>query len=137
MWSLPFLKDQDTPTLIQLDKKLPEKEVVRQVYKWKDSEGVWQYSDAPPPEGTEVATLSVSNKANIIQSVKVPEEEPENTISPTSQISSEAQKTLEEAADEDVLSFDRALNIMEEAKAVRELMNARNQHLNEIAGGSD
>ncbi len=137
MWSLPFLKGQDTPTLIQLDKRMPEEEVIRQVYKWKDKDGVWQYSDAPPPEGVEVATLSVSNKANIIQSTKIPKDETEAGSGQSPQISADAQKTLEDAAEEDVLSLERALNIMEEAKAVRELMNARNQHLNEIAGGND
>ncbi|OZG74812.1 DUF4124 domain-containing protein [Hahella sp. CCB-MM4] len=135
MWSLPFLRDQNTPTLIQLDKRLPEEEVVREVFKWKDSNGVWQYSDEPPPEGTAVSTLSVSNKANIIQATKIPKDDPTTGEGQPLDISADAKKTLEEAADEDVLSLDRALNIMEEAKAVRELMNARNQQLKEVAGG--
>ena len=136
MWSLPFLNSQNAPTLLQVD-KLPEEEVVREVYKWQDENGVWQYSDMPPPEGTQTAKLKVSNKTNIIQSFKPPQPEDTDTSTASSAISPAAKATLEEASEQDVLSFDRAANIVNEAKAVAELMNARNQQLQQITGGGE
>ncbi len=136
MWSLPFINSQNAPTLLKVD-QLPEKEVVRDVYKWQDQNGVWQYSDVPPPEGIQTSKLQVSNKTNVIQSFKPPQPDTPETVAATPEISKEAQATLDEAKDEDLLSFERASNIVNEAKAVAELMNARNQQLQQISGGGD
>lgn len=38
-------------------------------YKWKDQNGVWQFSAEPPPAGASVETVSVNTNANIIQSM--------------------------------------------------------------------
>ena len=38
-------------------------------YKWKDHNGVWQFSATPPPEGIETKTVDVYPDANIIQSM--------------------------------------------------------------------
>jgi len=137
MWSLPFFNSQNAPALLQVD-KLPEKEVVREVYKWQDENKVWQYSDVPPPEGTQTAKLKISNRnTNIIQSIKPPELKNPGTLTATAIDSPAAKATLEEASDKSVLSFDRAANIVNEAKAVAELMNARNQQLQHITGGGE
>ncbi|WP_238384953.1 DUF4124 domain-containing protein [Hahella chejuensis] len=137
MWRLPLPEGTETPTLMTMDKKLPEQEVVRQVYKWRDAEGVLQYSDAPPPEGVNVDVISVSNKTNIIQSVPTEKkEEPQvATGSPRDALPPETRKTLEDAENKDTLSFERALNLMDEAKAVRDLMNERNKQLQQVNGG--
>jgi len=111
-----------------------EKEVKRQVYKWQDQYGVWQYSDVAPAEGVESNVITVSNQTNIIQSVPIVEEEPE-APDPKENISEEAKQALKESEDNDLLSFERAKNIMDEAKAVSELMQSRQQHLENISGG--
>ncbi len=125
-------QDQQNSTLSIGSPQGPE--VISRVYKWQDADGIWQYSDAPPPEGVAVETLSVSNQTNIIQSVAVPAEQP---ASPREQISEKSRQRLEEAEQQDLLSLDRAKNIMDEAKAVQELMNTRNQQLNNLSGTGD
>ena len=117
--------------------KPAEKLVVRKVYKWQDASGAWQYSDVPPPEGTDVATLTVTNQTNIIQSVPVEKSTPEltGTTSAKDNISEKSKKTLEEAEEKELISLDRVENILGEAKAVQELMNSRNQQLDNITQG--
>lgn len=110
-----------------------EREVTREVHKWRDEHGVLQYSDKPPSSGTKSDVIRVSNQVNIIQSVPVAAE-PEQP-DPRDNISEKSAKTLEEAEKKDLLSFDRAKNIIDEAKAVRELMDSRNQHLENFSGG--
>lgn len=104
-----------------------EKKVVREVYKWRDNNGVLQYSDVPPVQGTQSDIIAVSNQTNIIQSV--PSEPESSAQEAKNQLSDKSAKTLDEAEQQDLLSFERAKNIIDEAKAVRELMEKRNQGL--------
>ncbi|RMF12978.1 MAG: DUF4124 domain-containing protein [Gammaproteobacteria bacterium] len=129
----------DTPALVKVPQSL-EPEVVREVFKWRDADGVLHYGDAPP-DGVKFETITVSNRINVIKSVPVerPEEKaaresPVAGSSPRDAISEEAKEKLEEAAQQDVLSVERAMDIMNEAKAVRELMEARNQQLSKLVG---
>jgi len=107
-----------------------EKKIVREVYKWRDKNGVLQYSDVPPAQGTRSDIIAVSNQTNIIQSV--PSEPEPSPVDAKNQLSVKSKKTLDEAEQKDLLSLDRAKNIIDEAKAVRELMENRNQGLEKL-----
>ena len=41
----------------------------QQFYKWKDKNGVWQFTQEPPPEEASAEVVSVNPNANIIQSM--------------------------------------------------------------------
>ncbi|VAW54817.1 hypothetical protein MNBD_GAMMA05-1789 [hydrothermal vent metagenome] len=49
-----------------------------QVYKWRDKNGVMQFSNTPPPTGSRAEQLEIDPNSNLMQAVKIPvEEEPE------------------------------------------------------------
>ena len=47
------------------------------VFKWKDENGVWQFGNTPPPGLAGVETMTLQPNVNIMKSIDVPEEEPE------------------------------------------------------------
>jgi hypothetical protein len=102
----------------------------RTVYKWKDANGVWHYGDQPPAGNTaNVEKMTIVTDANIIQSIKPPAPETPAETEPT-----KAQAPSMTDANEDVLSFERFKNVMNDAKGAAQLMEQRNAHLKEITG---
>jgi len=98
-------------------------------YKWQDEHGNWHYGDQPPVGGPKVSTLQVDTNANIIQSFKIePEEEDESLPNQP------AQAKLPERLGSGELTLDSAVNIMDDAKAVAEMMNSRNEQLKTLSG---
>jgi len=97
-------------------------------YKWQDKQGNWHYGDQPPP-GSHVSTLQVDTNTNIIQSLKI---EPEEEEAPA--LGQAPQQTLPERLTSGELTLDNALNIMDDAKSVRDMMESRNDQLKAIAG---
>ena len=128
------------PALVRVPESL-EPEVKRQVYKWRDAGGILHYGDTPP-DGVTYETLTVSNRVNVIKSIPVKRPQAEDSagmtaaaeVTPKAMLPPATQEVLEDAEKKDVLSVDRALHIMEEAKAVRDLMEARNQQLEHLVG---
>ena len=53
------------------------------VYKWKDKDGVTQFSSTPPPTGVEYTSKGYDPDLNLIQSVKVKTEQPEKSADDT------------------------------------------------------
>lgn len=103
----------------------------RTVYKWKDAEGVWHYGDEPPANAaTAVEKMSIATNANIIQSVKPPA--PEAPAEPAPQAQPKTPTMTD--ANEDVLSFERLKNVMNDAKGAAQMMEQRNSQLKEING---
>ena len=49
------------------------------VYKWRDENGIMQFTNTPPPEAQNVETVELAPNTNIMKAVEVPEEEPETT----------------------------------------------------------
>ena len=47
------------------------------VYKWHDAEGNLHFTTDPPTDGTEYSVMGFDPNTNVIQAVKMPEEEPE------------------------------------------------------------
>ena len=49
-----------------------------QVYKWRDKNGVMQFSNTPPPAEKQAEQVELNPNSNLIQAVKIPvEEEPD------------------------------------------------------------
>lgn len=62
-------------TSVTTDKKVT-------VYKWRDENGVLQFSSTPPPEGGPADTVELRPDTNLVKALKVPEEEPEKKSGP-------------------------------------------------------
>jgi len=56
-------------TNVTTDKKV-------QVYKWRDENGVMQFTNTPPPEAREAELVELRPDTNIVKAIEVPEEEP-------------------------------------------------------------
>ncbi len=130
MLSLPGKADLVPDTL---NSELPASvnPAIKKVYKWKDAQGVWHYGDTPPPGTAQVETLEVNTNANLIQGMPVDKQEatPPETPVPA--------PSYTPPSDENMLSMERAMNILNETKAVRDMMESRNQHLNAIVGENE
>ncbi len=133
MMSLPGLNDLSPSELASKAPRLPSE---RTVFKWKDEQGVWHYGDQPPSQSTEFSTLVVNDQTNIIQSPPKPKDEP-SLSSTSSQANSDKKGYQPPKNSEDVLTLDRALNIVDDAHAVREMMEQRNSQLDALVGNKE
>lgn len=129
--SLPEIKDLSPSSLVS---NTPSISSDRTVYKWKDTNGVWHYGDQPP-EGSQFSTLVVNDQTNIIQSTPVPEKTPSPNI--TIPNTDNKKSYTPPKNNEDTLTLDRALNIVDDAHAVREMMEQRNQQLDALTGNKE
>ncbi len=131
MMSLPEMKDLSPSSLVS---NTPNMSSDRTIYKWKDANGVWHYGDQPP-EGSQFTTLVVNDKTNILQSTPVPEKTaPPNKATPNTD---NKNAYTPPKNNEDTLTLDRALNIVDDAHAVREIMEQRNQQLDTLTGNKE
>lgn len=105
----------------------------RVFYKWKDENGVWQFGDERPEGVTNVMPVSVNVNANIMQSLPKEKVESSGLAVPGKVFPPGAEYTPPSSAD-DTLTLDRALNIVEDAHAVRKMMEARNQAIDGHGG---
>ena len=48
-----------------------------QVYRWSDENGVMQFSNTPPPTGTNAEQIVLDPNSNLLQAVKIPEKKEE------------------------------------------------------------
>ncbi len=97
-------------------------------HKWQDENGQWHYGDTPPPGSQNVTDVSVNTQANIIQAVKVESEF--DKVKPLEAEKPKLSKTLTDGK----LTIDDAMNVMNDASAVRDMMEHRNKALESIAG---
>jgi hypothetical protein len=97
-------------------------------YKWQDAEGVWHYGDRPPAGAKNLSTMNVNTNVNIIKSLELEPEKEETAFNNSPQ-----PKMSETLADGELTPED-ALNIMGDAKAVRDMMESRNDSLKSIVG---
>lgn len=103
------------------------------VYKWQDAQGNWHYGDAAPEQQQGVATLKINSNTNLIQGFK-PTEASNPKSSATSPAPAAAKMT---DSNKDILSFERATNVMKDAKLAAKAMEQRNEQLKAIAGESN
>ena len=135
---LPFFIDnKDGKPMLSLpgsDDLLPDKAKVMPpttVYKWRDVNDQWHYGDSPPANARDLTPMQINTNTNIVQSVKVPQEEPEAMLTP---VNGQAKAYQPPASTEDLLTVENAMNLMNDARAVRDQMEARNSQLNRIVG---
>lgn len=79
LMTLDKVKMPSLPTLPDIDLSLPSSDSSKSdtVYKWQDSQGVWQFSTTPPPQGTQYSTQVYNPAANQVQAFEAPKPEPE------------------------------------------------------------
>ena len=54
-----------------------------QVYKWRDENGIMQFSNTPPPTGGDAEQIELNPNKNIVQAVKIPEKEEPKEVAKT------------------------------------------------------
>jgi hypothetical protein len=124
MMSLPTADDL-TPSL---GKELPVGGGKRVFYKWQDERGRWSYGDEKPSNIENVELVSVDINANVMQALPKETSVESQTSEPSGRYP-KAQGYAPPASSDDTLTLDRALNIVEDAHAVKKLMESRNQAL--------
>lgn len=115
----PKLPDISLPDINMGDKEQSNSQV--EMYRWKDADGVWQFSNTPP-QGIAYDVQTVDTNTNIIEAVPTevkasePVKEESGQISPVSALSpSQALKTMEDAkkvqsmVDDHKAAMDRAI----------------------------
>ena len=111
---------------VGLSKPISKSSDLTTVYKWQDEEGQWHFSDKPMGKG-EHETLKYNPNANIIQSLKKPEEESNAVVTPklkTPEISSGPSLTT--------VPLTEVPELMDQAKQYQQLIDQRNQTLEQF-----
>ena len=72
------IEDLRTKTPKNIKEVVTDKRV--EVYKWKDEHGVMQFSSTPPFEGGDSEVMVLSPDTNVIDAVKIPEEEEQEEV---------------------------------------------------------
>ena len=89
-----------------------------QVYKWRDEHGVMQFSNTPPQTGGAAEQVVLDPNHNLIQAVKVPEEEDV--------------KQEVEAESPNPYSVKGMKKVMDDARGVEELLQQRHEGRQEM-----
>ncbi len=84
-----------------------------QVYKWRDANGIMQFSNTPPPTGGDAEKIEVSPNKNIVQAVKIPEKEETEEVAKTEAPSPYSVKGMKK--------------VMNDAKGVEALLQKRHE----------
>lgn len=127
MLSLPSAKDFLPKDNAGATAILPS--TTTQVFKWQDDQGVWHYGDQAPAAAQNIQTVSVDSRTNVIQGMK----KEEQTNSDPAKLAAEKMTP----PDSGVLTLDRAMNVMNDAKLAAQSMEARNAQLQQIVGESE
>ena len=75
------LKDLKAKVPDSLSSGVTDKKV--QVYKWRDKNGIMQFSNTPPPTGDAAEQIELNPNKNIVQAVKIPEKEEPKEVAKT------------------------------------------------------
>lgn len=100
------------------------------IYQWKDSSGNIQFTNSPPPQGVEYTVKGYDPDANVIQSVKFPDEQidAEETPGQEDKLPTDAEGVAS------VYSPERVNKLIDDAKNVEKLLNDRLKQQNAIIG---
>jgi hypothetical protein len=118
---LSQLKKVDIKPLTDLKKSVTDDRV--QVYKWRDENGVMQFSNSPPPtqiDQAHVEQVELHTNSNLMQAVKVPskEEEPQQSEPVVNAPSPYSVKGMKK--------------VMDDARGVEELLQKRHEQQQEM-----
>jgi len=127
MFSLPEAKDL-IPSSLTPNKITPSLPSSSQTfYKWQDEHGTWHYGDTPPVNGPRFSTIEVDSNTNVIQSVPVASD-PKPTDSPNPPNPT----NTPDIPLSNVVSLERAMNVLNDAQKVQGLMDKHNAQLEAI-----
>ena len=98
---------------------------VTTVYKWKDAEGQWHFSDKVI-EGENHETLKYNPNANIIQSLAKKEEESEIEVQPVAALKESSGPSLT------TVPLTEVPELMDQAKQYQSLIDQRNKSLEQF-----
>ena len=84
-----------------------------QVYKWRDENGVMQFSNTPPPDGGQAKQLELNPNHNLVKAVKVPVKE---EVQPAQQ-----------APASSPYSVKGMKKVMEDAKGIESMLQQRHE----------
>jgi hypothetical protein len=103
------------------------------IYKWTDTDGVLQYTSAPPPYGISAEIVKVDPNANLMQAVKAPEPEPE----PVSVAATPAEKEKTPAGPDIPFPYtpEQIKKTMDDARNVQQMMNDKAEKQQQILDG--
>ena len=113
-----FLKAPELPQVSLPDSVKPSTKSDT-VYKWRDENGVWQYTSTPPAGG-EAEKMVINRDQNIIAAVKSPQAEPETTLK-----SGEEPSGVGNEDTPALYSPEGIKSVMDQAKQVQQQMNER------------
>ena len=107
-------------------------------YKWKDKNGVWQFSETPPPEEIQNKVVDVYPDANIIQSLS--KDKIDSALGrPVAEISNNAIKPPKNPLDDmesglfpTTVPLDKIPELINNAKSVQDMMNQRTEQLKDL-----
>ena len=129
VFSMPEAKDLLPSVLTDAAPALPSLPNKQTFYKWKDKNGVWHYGDTPPAHTPEVATIEIDSNTNIIQSIPIETDTP-----PTPQMSNASPVMKNDEPASNVLTLDRALNVINDAQNVQSLLDNRKAQMDKLGG---
>ncbi|MFC3152493.1 DUF4124 domain-containing protein [Litoribrevibacter euphylliae] len=92
------------------------------VYKWKDKDGQWHFSDKPQ-DHVQNETLKYNPNANIIQSLAKKEEEPEVVVEPVKEPKTSTEPSLT------TVPLTEVPELMDQAKQYQQMVDQRNEML--------
>lgn len=132
MFSFPEAKDF-IPSDLTSGKAIPALPSSSQTfYKWQDEHGTWHYGDTPPADGPRISTIEIDSNTNIIQSI--PTEKPPESTNASGLASP---NTNPDIPTSNVLSLERAMNVLNDAKNVQGLMDNHNAQLEALNGNKE
>ena len=112
-FSFSGLDSIETKSLNKLKKVVTDEKV--QVYRWRDENGVMQFSNTPPATEPHAEQIVLDTNSNVMQAVKVPvkevkEEKPEPAVKAPSPYSAKGMK-----------------KVMDDARGVEEMLQKRHE----------
>lgn len=99
------------------------------VYKWQDSNGNWQFSSEPPPQGIASSMTVYRSEANVVQAQKPPPPAPEPESPTNTEVPTGPAPLLP------ITNPQRVKQLMDDAKNIQNLMDQRQQTIEQGANG--
>jgi len=125
MFSMPEPKDliPSAFTSDQTPTSLPSTSS-QKFYKWQDKQGTWHYGDTPPKNDPNFSTIEVDSNTNVIKSFPMPSKEDQPATLNAPKMTNQT-----DIPASNILSLDRAMNVLNDAQKVQGLMDNRNAQL--------
>lgn len=101
----------------------------RTVYKWRDKEGNWQFSNQAPTEDIATSVTVYRSDANVIQAVKPPEPEPETEVTEAESTPVDTPPPLVPIADPE-----RVQKLMDDTRNIQNILDQRQEDMNKRLG---